>query len=96
MFIELPIVLPNVLPIVLPIELPIEPLRRPRVLGRAGLAWGAKGPGPDRLGLGGQGSWAGPAWLGGPRVLGRAGLAWGAKGPGPDRLGLLHFQKVPY
>ena len=26
------------------------------------------------LGLGGQGSWAGPAWLGGPRVLGRAGL----------------------
>ena len=32
------------------------------------------GPGPDRLGLGGQGSWAGPAWLGGPRVLGRAGL----------------------
>ena len=23
----------------------------PRVLGRAGLAWGAKGPGPDRLGL---------------------------------------------
>ena len=66
----------------------------PRVLGRTGLvsAWGAKGPGPDRLGfglggqgswagparvwLGGQGSWAGPAWfwLGGPRVLGRAGL----------------------
>ena len=42
-------------------------------------------------GLGGQGSWAGPAWdwLGGPRVLGRTGLglAWGAKGPGPDRLG---------
>ena len=53
-----------------------------------------KGPGPDRLGfglggqgswagpawfwLGGQGSWAGPAWfwLGGPRVLGRAGLAF--------------------
>ena len=38
----------------------------------------AKGPGPDRLGfgLGGQGSWAGPAWvwLGGPRVLGRTGL----------------------
>ena len=36
------------------------------------------GPGPGRLGfgLGGQGSWAGPAWvwLGGPRVLGRAGL----------------------
>ena len=54
----------------------------PRVLGRAGLvlAWGAKGPGPDRLGfsLGGQGSWAGPAWvwLGGPRVLGRAGLVY--------------------
>ena len=23
----------------------------PRVLGRAGLAWGAEGPGPDRLGL---------------------------------------------
>ena len=44
------------------------------VLGRAGLAWGAKGPGPGRLGLGGQGSWAGPAWLGGPRVLGRTGL----------------------
>ena len=42
------------------------------------LAWGAQGPGPDRLcfGLGGQGSWAGPAWvwLGRPRVLGRAGL----------------------
>ena len=39
-----------------------------------GLAWGTKGPGPDRLGfgLGGQGSWAGPAWL--------------AKGPGPDLL----------
>ena len=54
----------------------------------------AKGPGPDRLGfgLGGQGSWAGPAWfwpggqeswagpawvwLGGPRVLGRTGLVW--------------------
>ena len=39
----------------------------PRVLGRTGLvlAWGAKGPGPDRLGfgLGGQGSWAGPAWF---------------------------------
>ena len=51
-----------------------------------GLAWGSKGPGPDRLGLGGQGSWAGR--LGGPRVLGRTGLAWGAKGPGPDRLGL--------
>ena len=52
--------------------------RRPRVLGRTGLAWGAKGPGPDRLGLGGQGSWAGPAWLwlGGPRVLGQAGLAF--------------------
>ena len=36
----------------------------PRVLARAGLglAWGAKGPGPGRLGfgLGGQGSWAGP------------------------------------
>ena len=48
----------------------------------------AKGPGPGRLGLGGQGSWAGPAWLGGPRVLGRTGLAWEAKGPGPDRLGL--------
>ena len=61
----------------------------------------AKGPGPGRLGLRGQGSWAGPAWLGGakgpgpdrlglggPRVLGRTGLAWGAKGPGPDRLGL--------
>ena len=54
----------------------------PRVLGRTGLAlaWGAKGPGPDRLGfgLGGQGSWAGPAWvwLGGPRVLGRAGLVY--------------------
>jgi hypothetical protein len=50
----------------------------PRVLGRTGLAFGlggAKGPGPERLGfgLGGQGSWAGPAWLGlgGPRVLGR-------------------------
>ena len=58
-----------------------------------GLAWGAKGPGPDQLGfgLGGQASWAGPAWfwLGRPRVLGRTGLvlAWGAKGPGPDRLG---------
>ena len=50
--------------------------------------WGAKGPGPDRFGLGGQGSWAGLAWLGGPRVLGRTGLAWEAKGPGPDRLGL--------
>ena len=60
-----------------------------QILGRAGLAWEAKGPGPDRLGLGGQGSWAGPAWLGGPRVLGRAGLglAWEAKGPGPDRFG---------
>ena len=63
-------ILPIVLPIELPIELPICPGR-------------AKGPGPDRLGfgLGGQGSWAGPAWfwLGGPRVLGRAGLvlAWG-------------------
>ena len=38
------------------------------------LAWG------DRLGfgLGGQGSWARPAWvwLGGPRVLGRAGLVY--------------------
>ena len=34
-----------------------------------------------------EGSWAGPAWLGGPRVLGRTGLAGGAKGPGPDRLG---------
>ena len=60
------------LPIELPIGLPIE-------FGLA-LAWGAKGPGPDRLGfgLGGQGSWAGPAWLwlGGPRVLGRAGLAF--------------------
>ena len=43
------------------------------------------------FGLGGQGSWAGPAWLwlGGPRVLGRTGLglAWEAKGPGPGRLG---------
>ncbi len=47
------------LPTELPIVLPID---------------SAKGPGPDRLGLGGQGSWAGPAWLGGPRVLGRAGL----------------------
>ena len=39
----------------------------PRVPGRTslGLAWGAKGPGPDRLGfgLGGQGSWAGLAWF---------------------------------
>ena len=62
-------------------------------LGPIHSAWNHKGPGPDRLGfgLGGQGSWAGPAWfwLGGPRVLGRAGLvlAWGAKGPGPGRLG---------
>ena len=39
------------------------------------------------IALGGQGSWAGPAWLGRPRVLGRTGLAWGAKGPGPGRLG---------
>ena len=66
------------LPIVLPIGLPIVPL--------CYCAIGAKGPGPDRLGLGGQGSWAGPAWLGGqgswagpawlggPRVQGRAGL----------------------
>ena len=68
-------------------------------------------PEPDRLGLGGQGSWAGPAWLEGPRVLGRTGLAWGAKGPGPGRLGFglggqgswaglvwvwLHFQNVQY
>ena len=48
-----------------------------------GLAWGAKGPGPDRLGfwLGGQGSWAGPAWfwLGGPRVLGRTGFHGGPR-----------------
>ena len=59
-----------------------------------GSAWGARGPGPDRLGFG----------LGGPRALGRTGwvLAWGgqgswagpawvwlgeARGPGPDRLG---------
>ena len=41
------------MPIVLPIVLPIrsEGIGGPRVLGRAGLAWGAKGPGPDRLGL---------------------------------------------
>ena len=30
--------------------------------------------GASILGLGGQGSWAGPAWLGGSRVLGRTGL----------------------
>ena len=62
----------------LPIKLPIEVATRvvtpawlwlggPRVLGRTGLAlaWGAKGPGPGRLGfcLGGQGSWAGPVWF---------------------------------
>ena len=51
----------------------------PHVWTDLGLAWGAKGPGPDRLGfglgakgpgpdrlgfgLGGQGSWAGPAWF---------------------------------
>ena len=78
-------VLPIVLPIELPIELPIflggPRVLGPRVLGRTGLvlAWGAKGPGPDRLGfglgakgpgpdrlgfgLGGQGFWAGPAWF---------------------------------
>ena len=83
--IGLPIVLPVVLSIVLPIVFPLD---------RFGIILsGCLGPGPDRLGfgLGGQGSWAGPAWvwLGGPRVLGRTGLvlAWGAKGPGPDRLG---------
>ena len=69
--------MPTELPIDLPIVLPI----------RTDVAWGAKGPGPDRLGLGGPGSWAGPAWLGAPKVLGRTGLAGGAKGPGPGRLG---------
>ena len=39
----------------LPIELPIDSAWDhsawgPRVLGRTGLAWGAKGPGPGRLG----------------------------------------------
>ena len=34
----------------------------PRVLGRTGLAWGAKGPGPGRLGLGAKGP--GPDRLG--------------------------------
>ena len=53
---------------------------RPRVLGRTGLglAWGAKGPGPDRLGFGLGAKGPGRAGLG---------LARGAKGPGPDRLG---------
>ena len=39
---------------------------------------GAKGPGPDRLGfgLGGQGSWAGPAWF----WLGGEPGWWGGKG----------------
>ena len=54
----------------------------------------AKGPGPDRLGLGGQGSWAGPAWLGGPRVLGRTGLAWGAKVLGRAGLVLHYFNTM--
>ena len=70
--IELPIVLPIVLPIELPIVLPIVLLIVMLIV--LPIVWGAKGPGPGRLGLGGQGSWAGPAWLGGPRVLGRAGL----------------------
>ena len=73
----------------------------PRVLGRTGLglAWGAKGPGPDRLwfGLGGRGSWAGPVWvwLGGPRVLGRTGLvlACGTKGLVPGRLGSSYLEE---
>ena len=76
--IVLPIVLPIELPIaycLLPITYmyvytyiwPIGQtgawLGGPRVLRRTGLVWGAKGPGPDRLGLGGQGSWAGQAWF---------------------------------
>ena len=58
--------------------LPIGP--GSRVLGRTGLvlAWGAKGPGPDRLGFGWGAKGPGPDrlgfGLGGPRVPGRAGL----------------------
>ena len=58
----------------------------------------AKGPGPGRLGfgLGGQGSWAGPAWfwLGGQGSWAGPARFWlgGAKGPGPDRLGFRPFR----
>ena len=39
-------------------------LQGPRVLGRTGLAWGAKGPGPDRLGFGLGAKGPGPDRLG--------------------------------
>ena len=76
--IVLPIELPIVLPIELPIVLPIGIAYCPRGALPIGIACRAKAPGPDRLGfgLGGQGSWAGPAWvwLGGQGSW--AGPAW--------------------